>query len=128
MYGRLRYNKTMNFYAEVYKITAKIPKGRVATYGQIAGLISTPRAARVVGWALHLVDSKPELKLPWQRVINSKGMISTTCLDHPKEQQAFLLQQEGVKVEFRDGNYFIDLKKYLWQPKFRLLKKPVARK
>ena len=105
----------MNFYAQVYKITAKIPKGKVATYGQIAGLISTPRAARMVGWALHLVDAKPELKLPWQRVINSKGMISTTCLDHPKEQQAYLLKKEGVKVDFIDGNYFINLKKYLYK-------------
>jgi len=107
----------MNFYAQVYKITAKIPKGKVATYGQIAGLISTPRAARMVDWALHLVDTKPELKLPWHRVINSAGMISTTCLDHPKEQQAFLLKKEGVKVDFIEGNYFIDLKKYLWRPK-----------
>ena len=113
----------MNFYAQVYKITAKIPKGKVATYGQIAGLISTPRAARIVGWALHLVDAKPELKLPWQRVINSKGMISTTCLDHPKEQQAYLLKKEGVKVDFIDGNYFIDLKKYLWQIKLIPLKR-----
>src|SRR3989338_6789641 len=55
------YNKNMNFYAQVYKITAKIPKGRVATYGQIASLISTPRAARMVGWALHLVNRQPEL-------------------------------------------------------------------
>jgi len=63
---------------------------------------------------LHLADNK--IKLPWQRVINSKGMISTTCLDHPKEQQAFLLRKEGVEVKEIDGNYFIDLKKYLWQP------------
>ncbi len=107
----------MNFFAQVYKITKHIPKGRVATYGQIAGLISTPRAARMVGWALHLVDAKPEQKIPWQRVINSKGMISTACLDHPKEQQAFLLKKEGVNVEFTEGNYFVDLKKYLWKPK-----------
>ncbi len=107
----------MNFFSEVYKITKKIPHSKVATYGQIAGLITTPRAARMVGWALHLVDTKPELKIPWQRVINSAGMISTTCLDHPKEQQAFLLRREGVKVEFKEGNYWIDLKKYLWQPR-----------
>lgn len=107
----------MNFYQKVYEITRKIPKGKVATYGQIAGMISTPRAARIVGWALHLADFK--IELPWQRVINSKGMISTTCLQHPKEQQAYLLRQEGVEVKIIDGNYFIDLKKYLWRPKHR---------
>ena len=82
----------MNFYQKVYLITKQIPKGKVATYGQIAAMISSPRAARIVGWALHLTDSQPELKLPWQRVINSKGMISTTCLDHPKDYQALLLK------------------------------------
>ena len=105
----------MNFYAQVYKITKKIPRGKVSTYGQIASLISSPRAAIMVGWALHL--TKPQDKVPWQRVINSKGMISTTCLDHPKEQQAFLLRQEKVKVNEIDGNYFIDLTKYLWWPR-----------
>lgn len=107
----------MNFYDQVYSITKKIPKGKVATYGQIAAMISSPRAARIVGWALHMTDDKPELKLPWQRVINSKGMISTTCLNHPKDHQAMLLKKDGVKVEFKEGNYWVDLNKYLWRPK-----------
>ncbi|MBU1036866.1 MGMT family protein [Patescibacteria group bacterium] len=105
----------MNFYQKVLKLTKKIPKGKVATYGQIASMISTPRAARLVGWALHTGANKHHA--PWQRVINSQGMISTTCLDHPKELQAFLLKKEGVKVKENQGNYFIDLKKFLWQPK-----------
>jgi len=105
----------MNFYQKVYALTRKIPEGRIATYGQIASLITSPKAARVVGWSLHVADNK--MDLPWQRVVNSKGMISTTCLDHPKEQQAMLLRKEGVKVEEIDNNYFIDLKKYLWKPK-----------
>lgn len=102
----------MNFYQKVYQLTKKIPKGKVATYGQIASMISTPRAARQVGWALHLGDPN---KVPWQRVINAQGMISTTCLDHPRELQAVLLRAEGVKVDEKQGNYFIDLKKFLWQ-------------
>lgn len=104
----------MNFYQQVYQLVKKIPRGRVATYGQIASIISTPRAARIVGWALHFCDIK---KVPWQRVINSKGMISTTCLDHPKEMQAYLLKSEGVEVKVRQGNYHIDLTKYLWRTK-----------
>jgi methylated-DNA-protein-cysteine methyltransferase related protein len=105
----------MNFYQEVYKLVKKVPRGKVATYGQIAGLISTPRAARMVGWALHVGSEK--YNVPWQRVINSKGMISTTCLDHPREFQASLLIEEGVKVIKKQENLYIDLKKYLWQPK-----------
>jgi methylated-DNA-protein-cysteine methyltransferase-like protein len=104
----------MNFYQKVYALTKKIPQGKVATYGQIASIISTPRAARMVGWALHLCDIN---EVPWQRVINSRGMISTTCLDHPRELQAALLSAEGIKVEEKQSNYYIDLKKYLWQPK-----------
>ena len=104
----------MNFYKKVYQLTKKIPKGKVATYGQIASMISTPRAARMVGWALHVGAEKNNV--PWQRVINSQGLISTTCLDHPKEAQAHLLRQEGVEVTEKDNNYFVDLNKYLWQP------------
>ena len=63
----------MNFYQQVYKIVKTIPRGRVMTYGQIASLISTPRAARVVGFAMRVSVDK---KIPWQRVINSQGMIS----------------------------------------------------
>ena len=102
--------KEMTSFSErVYELTKQIPPGKVATYGQIAGMISSPRAAIIVGQALHLADNK--IKLPWQRVINSKGMISTTCLDHPKEQQAYLLQKEGVEVI----NGKIDLKKFGWK-------------
>ena len=107
----------MNFYQKVYQLTKKIPKGKVATYGQIASMISTPRAARMVGWALHIgADAN---NVPWQRVINSKGMISTTCLDHPKEMQAYLLRKEDIEVKEIDDNYYVDLKKYLWRPKHR---------
>ncbi|MBU1130731.1 MGMT family protein [Patescibacteria group bacterium] len=105
----------MNFYQKVYSLVKKIPKGKVATYGQIASIISTPRAARMVGWALHV--GAEENKAPWQRVINSKGMISTTCLDHPKDLQAYLLKKEGVEVKKTENNYFIQLDKYLWRPK-----------
>lgn len=105
----------MNFYQKVYDLVKKIPQGKVATYGQIASMISTPRAAQMVGWALHLgADAN---NVPWQRVINSKGMISTTCLDHPKDLQAYLLRKEGVEVKEIKNNYFIQLDKYLWQPK-----------
>lgn len=54
-------------------------------------------------------------KLPWHRVINSQGIISIENLAVPKAEQARRLQAEGVKVELRDGNYWVDLSKYLWK-------------
>ena len=103
----------MNFFAEVYRLVKKIPKGRVATYGQIASLISTPRAARVVGFALRQLPAN----IPWQRVINSRGMISIENLNCPKSLQAQLLKKEGIIVTLQEENYWVDLKKYQWQPK-----------
>ncbi len=103
----------MDFYATVSEIVSRIPRGRVATYGQIAAMISTPRAARIVGYALR----RSPKNLPWQRVINSKGMISIENIDCPKELQAKLLSREGITVKKQNGNYWVDLKKYQWQPK-----------
>ncbi|MFH1171341.1 MAG: MGMT family protein [bacterium] len=103
-----------NFYFRVYIIVRQIPKGKVATYGQIAALLGNPRGARMVGWALNCL--KPNTKIPWQRVINSEGRISIENLRASKDLQAQLLQSENVTVTFRDGTYWVDLTKYLWNP------------
>ncbi len=105
----------MRFFAKVYEAVKKIPRGRVATYGQIAALCGTARAARQVGYALSKLFA--DSKVPWQRVVNREGMISIENLKVPKEEQVRRLQAEGVKVELRDGNYWVDLEKFLWQPK-----------
>ena len=70
----------------------------------------------MVGYALHIMPPAMYDKIPWQRVINRHGMISTTCQEHSAELQAKLLIKEKIKVVSRDGNYNIDLSKYLWQP------------
>jgi methylated-DNA-protein-cysteine methyltransferase-like protein len=103
-----------NLYFRIYNTVRKIPPGKVATYGQIAQLLNAPRSARIVGWALRSI--KPGSKVPWQRVINKAGMISIENMRAPKEQQAYLLKQEGVEVTQDGGNYWVDLKKYLWDP------------
>ena len=100
-----------NFYTQVYKLVKKIPSGKVATYGQVAAILGKPRAARLIGWAL----SKCPEGVPWQRVINREGMISIENMSAPKELQAKLLQKEGVKVEVRNNNWWIDLNKFLWK-------------
>jgi len=106
----------MNFFTKVYFYTRKIPKGRVASYGQIAALAGSPRAARQVGWALHVMTPEQYQKIPWQRVINAKGFISTTCPDHPADLQKVLLEKEGIKVVKKDGLWWVDMAKYLWRP------------
>ncbi|MEK7518970.1 MAG: methylated-DNA--[protein]-cysteine S-methyltransferase [Patescibacteria group bacterium] len=105
-----------SFNQRVFAVVRKIPKGRVATYGQIAALIGSPRAAQAVGWALHSLDARPDNSVPWQRVINRLGYISTTCLEHTADEQAFLLQKEGVKVIKQKKMWNVDLEKYLWKP------------
>jgi len=104
----------MTFCKKVKIVTRQIPKGMVASYGQIASLISTTRAARAVGWCLHGMGN--DKTIPWHRVINSKGYITTTCASHPALLQKALLEKEGVKAMKKEKLWWIDLKQYLWKP------------
>ena len=102
-----------NTFEIIYALVKEIPAGRVATYGQIASMVSPGLPARIVGYAL---DGLPEdSNVPWQRVINSKGKISyaTTRHEHDSLQQK-ILEQEGILFS-NDGK--IDLGKYRWSPK-----------
>ncbi len=92
----------------IKEIIKKIPRGKVATYGQIAAFAGNPRASRLVVWTLN--SSSQIEKLPWHRVINSRGRISLQP-GQGYEIQKMLLQKEGIKFEEDDS---IDLKKYLW--------------
>lgn len=107
----------MNFFERVYEMVKKIPRGKVASYGLIAALCGSPRAARQVGWALHQLDQNPGLMkaIPWHRVVNSKGYISTTCHEHTADMQKTMLEQEGIQFSKVSGLWRLDLKKYLWQ-------------
>lgn len=99
----------MNFKDRVIAIVQKIPYGRVTTYGTIATLAGLPRGARLVGGVLHF--NSEGLNLPWQRIINRQGFISTKCLEHPKQLQKALLQKESIEVS---KDFMVDLKKYGW--------------
>jgi methylated-DNA-protein-cysteine methyltransferase related protein len=103
-------------FQQVYREVKKIPHAKVATYGQIAALAGNPRGARMVGWALHQLNEHDYRSIPWYRVVNREGRISTTCLDHPAAEQALLLNKEKIAVKYRNGNYWIDLQKYVWKP------------
>ncbi|MBI3115573.1 MAG: MGMT family protein [Candidatus Kerfeldbacteria bacterium] len=101
-----------NFTFRVYGKVRQIPKGRVATYGQVAALLGAPRASRQVGWALNRL--KPNTKVPWQRVLNREGRITIQNARATKDLQAALLRAEGVMVDFREDNYWVDLRRFQW--------------
>lgn len=103
-----------NFYFRVYNLVRRIPKGQVASYGQIAALLGSPRAAQQVGWALNALKSGTTV--PWQRVINREGRITIQNARADARLQATLLQSEGVEVEERAGNYWVDLRRFGWKP------------
>ena len=97
------------FSARVKRIIKSVPRGKVATYGQVAALAGNIRAAQQVAWILH--SSSDKHNLPWHRIINSRGGISLKPL-HGFEIQKELLRNEGV-VFAENGT--IDLTRYLWR-------------
>ncbi len=98
-----------SFKTKVINIVRSIPSGRVTTYGTVAVLAGLPRGARLVGGILHNVMD--EIDLPWYRVINRHGFISTKCLEHPKALQKKILRDEGIEVS---KDFMVDLDKYGW--------------
>lgn len=103
-----------NWYFRVYTQVRRVPKGKVATYGQIAALLGSPRAARQVGWALNCL--KPGTTIPWQRVLNREGRITIQNARADARHQAALLRTEGVDVQERAGNWWVDLTRFGWVP------------
>lgn len=101
-----------NFFDRVYAVVRMIPRGQVASYGQIAALLGHPRAARTVGWALNALRDNDIHDVPWQRVINSQGRISISRADLGAELQRALLEEEGVEFDYRGH---VDLGRFGWE-------------
>ncbi|MCJ8010066.1 MGMT family protein [Lederbergia wuyishanensis] len=97
------------FTEKVIAIIQSIPRGSVATYGQIARLAGSPRGARQVSRILHSMSSK--YKLPWHRVVNAKGEIVIADPETAFQQQ-LLLESEGIEVI---KNNQINLHQYQWK-------------
>ncbi len=100
----------------VYAVVSAIPPGRVMTYGQVALVAGFPRTARMVGGALHVLAADSDV--PWHRVVNRHGRISTRCPEHSMWRQAERLRAEGVEV---DDALSLDLARYRWWPDPALL-------
>ncbi len=89
----------------------QIPRGRVATYGQVAALAGMPGQARQVGYALHALPD--DEAVPWHRVINAQGRVSTRSEPFEESIQRQLLEREGLRF---DAAGRTDLAQYRWQP------------
>jgi methylated-DNA-protein-cysteine methyltransferase-like protein len=100
-------------YPRIYTVVSRIPRGRVATYGQVARLAGLPGQARLVGYALSALDDGS--RIPWQRVVNAKGRISPRGSGDPMAHfQRLLLRREGVAFD-KSGS--ISLSRFRWRPR-----------
>ena len=100
----------LGIYDTIFGVISRIPKGQVATYGQIAKIAGIPGHARQVGYALHRLPDGSNV--PWHRVINAKGQVSLSPHDVSSSIQKSLLKKEGIRLSEKDR---ISLKKYGWQ-------------
>ena len=100
-------------YPRIYAVVTRIPRGRVATYGQVAAVAGMPHAPRVAGYALHaLPQGSP---VPWHRVVAAGGRLSLGKLDPSSAMtQRMRLEHEGVRF---DGRGCVDLDRHRWKPR-----------
>ncbi len=99
-------------YARIYGVVCRIPRGRVATYGQVADLAHLPGSARQVGYALHALGADSDV--PWQRVVNVRGEISLRRERGIEPIQQQLLEAEGIDFDRRGR---LDLSRVGWRPR-----------
>lgn len=103
-------------YPRIYAVVSRIPRGRVATYGQVAQIAGLPGCARQVGYALHALHEDSDV--PWQRVVNAHGRVSRRSEAETEVIQRTLLEAEGIAFDERDR---LDLEGKRWRPRSRAL-------
>jgi methylated-DNA-protein-cysteine methyltransferase-like protein len=101
--------RTRSPYERIWATVRRVPRGRVATYGQIARAAGLAGRARQVGYALHALPRGS--KVPWQRVVNARGEVSLRSEPDAERLQRALLEAEGVVFDRRGR---IDLARYGW--------------
>lgn len=110
-----------NTFDKIYEVVRMIPKGSVASYGQVAALAGNYRWARVVGYALH-VNPDPQ-HIPCHRVVTREGNVSKAFAFGGGNRQIELLQAEGVG--FKDGHVIMDIYQWVPAPRVRHTFEPV---
>jgi methylated-DNA-protein-cysteine methyltransferase-like protein len=98
-------------YARIYEVVRRIPRGRVATYGQVAELAGLPGHARQVGYALHALPEGSAV--PWHRVLNARGTLSLRRSFGGEIAQRLRLEREGVRF---DAGGRVALERVRWRP------------
>lgn len=101
-------------YLRIYAVVRRIPRGCVATYGQVAALAGLAGQARQVGYALHALDDDSDV--PWHRVLNARGEVSPRGEPGFEQIQRLLLDGEGVPFDVRGR---VDLATFRWEPGVR---------
>lgn len=101
-------------YTRIYGVVRRIPRGSVATYGQVAELAGLPGHARQVGYALHALP--PGSTVPWHRVVNAQGGVSPRSVPGHDLDQQLRLDGEGVGFDARGR---VVLAKYRWDGRRR---------
>lgn len=97
----------------ILAVVRRIPRGRVATYGQVARLAGLPTHARLVGYALAALPAATAV--PWHRVLNARGAVSLRREGiGPTVEQRLLLEREGVRF---DAAGRVPLDRYAWRPR-----------
>jgi methylated-DNA-protein-cysteine methyltransferase-like protein len=97
--------------SRIYAAVSRVPRGRVATYGQIARLAGLPGQARLVGYALAALT--PGSRIPWHRVVNARGQISARRGEGPEALvQRLRLEREGIRFDERGA---IALDRFRWR-------------
>lgn len=94
----------------ILQVVRRIPRGRVATYGEVAARAGLPRGARQVGWALAGLPAGSDV--PWQRVVGARGRLSPRAAPDAEALQRARLEAEGVRF---DAAGRIDLGRYGWR-------------
>ncbi|NMB81400.1 MAG: MGMT family protein [Ignavibacteria bacterium] len=102
--------KKKDFFDRVYELTAKIPRGKVTTYGHLAEACGIKSAARTVGWAMN---GAKESNLPCHRVVNRNGTLTGRIHFGDIHLMEELLRSEGIEFD-EEGN--VNMKKHLWIP------------
>ncbi|MEA4849704.1 MAG: MGMT family protein [Clostridiaceae bacterium] len=103
-------DKGEGFFKQVYEIVARIPEGKVATYGGIGRMLGSPRGARIVGWAMR--GAPKGMNLPCHRVVKATGELSPSYVFGDSEIQRAMLSSEGITFR-EDGT--IDMERHLWK-------------
>ncbi|MCX6086021.1 MAG: MGMT family protein [Caldiserica bacterium] len=102
---------TGSFFELVWKVAARVPRGKVTTYGAIARALGSRGAARTVGWAMRAAPAGS--KLPCHRVVKATGELSPEDAFGGPGVQRLLLEDEGVTFNAQGG---VDMKRHLWIP------------